>query len=90
MPQGIHRDIHIGDPVLVNWEMLSEVPAQVLTVYSNGWLNVGIKPQTLEELNVERGGYFRIHPRTLLVHLVVKPGEFTLNRTIYSHGISVL
>jgi hypothetical protein len=83
------KPVSPGDAVYVNWEMLHGVPAIVRRVYTGKqWINVGIDPKDLEKLDVERAGFFRIHPRTGLVHLVLRPGEYERAKDIIDNGRS--
>lgn len=81
------KPVAVGDTVYVNWEMLEGVPAVVRAVYSGGkWINVGIEPDDMLALNVKREGYFRIHPATGLVHLVLHEGEYERSKDVIDHG----
>lgn len=76
-----------GDPVYVTWEMLVNVPAIVRVVHTGGeWLNVAIDPKDLEAAHVERGGFFRIHPATKMVHLVVRNTELEPRTGTITYG----
>ena len=66
------KPYHPGDPVLITWQMLQDVPAIVRKVRTGGdWISVAIDPKDLEKLEVERAGYFRLSPDGY-VHLEVR------------------